>query len=140
MAPRWEPLHRPISVSNIISVARAPSTLSILSFLQEIARLHCRIRGTLFHTQGICGGHHCISRCRGQPICRNDQVVKFLRRARILNSPCPHTVLTSDLSTILRARRGPPFDLLQSVDLWPLTLNPLVSEVIIGSLRCFAMP
>ncbi len=58
-----------------------------------------------------------------QSVSNNDLVVKFLRGARRLNLLHPHTVPTLDLSTVLRAFQGPPFEMLQSADLQPLSLK-----------------
>ncbi len=43
--------------------------------------------------------------------------------SRRLNPPCPITVPTWDLSTVLRALKRPPFELLQSIDLLSQTLK-----------------
>ncbi len=47
----------------------------------------------------------------------------FLKGSRRLNPPCPVTVPTWNLPTVLRALNSPPFELIQSVDLRPLTLK-----------------
>ncbi len=59
----------------------------------------------------------------GQSVGRNNLVVRFLKGSRRLNPPHPLTVPTWDLSTVLRALKGPPFEPLQSVDLRPLSLK-----------------
>lgn len=44
----------------------------------------------------------------GQSVGINKLIVKFLRRARKLNPPCPLTVPSWDLSMVLKALRDPP--------------------------------
>ncbi len=49
--------------------------------------------------------------------------VRFLKGARRLNPPRPLIVPTWDLPTVLRALKGPPFEPLQSTNLWSLSLK-----------------
>lgn len=58
-----------------------------------------------------------------QSLGRNNLVVRFLKGARRLNPPHPFTIPTWDLSKVLRAPKGPPFKLLQSAAVWPLSLK-----------------
>ncbi len=80
----------------------------------------------------------------GQSIGRNDLIVKFLKGARRLNPPRPQTVPSWDLSIVLRALRGPPFELLSLADLRPLSLKTalllaLVSVKRVGDLQVLSI-
>ncbi|KAL0172890.1 hypothetical protein M9458_033201, partial [Cirrhinus mrigala] len=80
----------------------------------------------------------------GQSVGRNNLVVQFLKGARRLNPPRPHTIPTWDLSTVLRALKGPPFEPLLSSDLQPLTfkaalLLALASVKRMGDLLAFSV-
>ncbi|CAM4610570.1 unnamed protein product [Leuciscus chuanchicus] len=50
-------------------------------------------------------------------------IIRFLKGARRLNPPRPPSVPAWDLSLVLRALKGPPFEQLQSADLRPLSLK-----------------
>ncbi len=66
---------------------------------------------------------------------RNNLVVRFLKGSRRLNPPCPVTVPTLDLPTVLRALKSPPFEPLQSVDLHPLMLKTALL-LALASVKC----
>ncbi len=59
----------------------------------------------------------------GRSVGRDSAVTQFLRGARRMNPPCPRTVPPWDLSTVLRALNGPPFEPLQSSSLRVLSLK-----------------
>ncbi len=59
----------------------------------------------------------------GWTIDRNDLVVKFLRGSLWLNPPRPRTMPVWDLSIVLRALKGPPFEPLQTAGLRVTTLK-----------------
>ncbi len=59
----------------------------------------------------------------GRIIGRNELIVKFLRGALRLNPPRPKTVPNCDLSIVLRALKGPPFEPLQTAGLRVMTLK-----------------
>ncbi|CAM4550910.1 unnamed protein product [Leuciscus chuanchicus] len=59
----------------------------------------------------------------GQSIGRNDLVIRFLRGAKRLNPPRPPTVPIWDLSTVLEAMKGHPFEPLQEIDLKHLSFK-----------------
>ncbi len=59
----------------------------------------------------------------GQSVGKNNLVVRFLKESRRLNPPCPITVPTWDLPTVLRALKSPLLEPLQSVDFRPLMLK-----------------
>ncbi len=147
LAARREPITLPERVLNTISEARAPSTRRlyalkwsvfstwcldrgenpstselavVLSFLQELldkGRSHSTLR--VFVT-AIAAFHALIA---GQSVGRDNSVVRFLRGAKRLNPPRPHTFPTWDLPTVLRALKGPPFEPLQSTNLRSLSLK-----------------
>ncbi|XP_048019539.1 uncharacterized protein LOC125250806 [Megalobrama amblycephala] len=147
LVPRWEPTSLPGDVLNTISQARAPSTRRlydqkwsvfvdwcssrnidpvesdvsfILSFLQERLEMG-RTPSTLkVYVAAIAAFHAPIA---GQSVGRNGLVIRFLRGARRLNPPRPLTVPTWDLSLVLRALKGTPFEPMGSADLRPLTLK-----------------
>ncbi|KAI2644810.1 hypothetical protein H4Q32_024702 [Labeo rohita] len=129
------------SVLNTISQARAPSTRRlyalkwsvfsawcstrgedpvscdisvILSFLQELLDKGCSPSTLKVYVAAITASHAPIA---GQSVGRNNLVVRFLKGSRRLNPPCPLTIPTWDLSTVLRALKGPPFEPLPGSDL-----------------------
>ncbi|KAI2651221.1 hypothetical protein H4Q32_019259 [Labeo rohita] len=122
------------SVLNTISQARAPSTRRlyalkwsvfsawcstrgkdpascdisvILSFLQELLDKGRSPFTLKFYVAAITASHAPIA---GQSVRRNNLVVRFLKGSRRLNPPHPLTIPTWDLSTVLRALKGPPFE------------------------------
>ncbi len=147
LAAQREPTGLPERVLNTISEARAlstrrlyalkwsvfstwclnrgenPSTSElavILSFLQELldkGRSHSTLK---VFVAAIAAFHAPIA---GQSVGRDNSVVRFLKGARRLNPPRPLTVPTWNLPTVLRALKGPPFEPLQSTNLWSLSLK-----------------
>ncbi len=147
LAAQQEPTGLPERVLNTISEARAPSTRRlyalkwsvfstwclnrgenpstaelavVLSFLQELldkGRSHSTLK---VFVASIAAFHAPIA---GQSVGRDNSVVRFLKGARRLNPPRPLTVPTWDLPTVLRALKGPPFEPLQSTNLWSLSLK-----------------
>ncbi len=132
-------------VLNTISEARAPSTrrlyalkwsvfstwclnrgenpstselVVVLSFLQELLDKG-RSHSTLKVFVAAIAAFHAPK--AGQLVGRDNSLVRFLKGARRLNPPRPLT--TWDLPTVLRALKGPPFELLQSTDLRSLSLK-----------------
>ncbi|MGL5392366.1 MAG: hypothetical protein ACRDA8_13510, partial [Shewanella sp.] len=59
----------------------------------------------------------------GQSLGRSDLIVRFLRGARRLNPPRSPSVPIWDLSTVLEAMKGTPFEPLKSVSLKHLSLK-----------------
>ncbi|KAL0171004.1 hypothetical protein M9458_035600, partial [Cirrhinus mrigala] len=135
------------SVLNTISQARAPSTRRlyalkwsvfsawcstrgedpascdisvILSFLQELLEKGRSPSTLKVYVAAITASHAPIA---GQSVGRNNLVVRYLKGSRRLNPPRPHTIPTWDLSMVLRALKGPPFEPLPSSDLRPLTFK-----------------
>ncbi|CAM4427360.1 unnamed protein product [Leuciscus chuanchicus] len=53
----------------------------------------------------------------GQSLGKNDLIIRFLRRARRLNPPRPPSVPVWDLSMVLEAMKGGPFEPLHAVEL-----------------------
>ncbi len=147
LAAQREPTGLPERVLNTISEARAPSTRRlyalkwsvfstwclnrgenpstselavVLSFLQELldkGRSHSTLK---VFVAAIAAFH---APTAGQSVGRDNSVVRFLKGARRLNPPRPLTVPTWDLPTVLRALKGPPFEPLQSTNLWSLSLK-----------------
>ncbi|KAI2664097.1 Gag-Pol polyprotein [Labeo rohita] len=76
----------------------------------------------------------------GQSVGRNNLVVRFLKGSRRLNPPRPLTIPTWDLSTVLRALKGPPFEPLPGSDLRSLTLKAaLLSVKCMGDLQALSV-
>ncbi|KAL0185441.1 hypothetical protein M9458_021138, partial [Cirrhinus mrigala] len=146
-----EPVNLSESVLNTISQARASSTRRlyalkwsvfsawcstrgedsiscdisvILSFLQELLDKGRSPSTLKVYVAAIATSHTPIA---GQSVGRNNLVVRFLKGSRRLNPPRPHTIPTWDLSTVLRALKGPPFEPLSSSDLRPLTVSQVPS-------------
>ncbi len=59
----------------------------------------------------------------GRSVGRDTAVIQFLRGSRRMNYLCPRTVPPWDLTTVLRAVKGPPFEPLQSSSLRVLSLK-----------------
>ena len=79
-----------------------------------------------------------------QSLGRNDLVIRFLRGARRLNPPRPPSVPMWDLSTVLAAMKGPPFEPIQTVSLKHLSfktvfLLALASVKRIGDLHALSV-
>lgn len=82
----------------------------VLTFLQVLLDKG-RTPSTLkVYMAAIAANHSLMA---GRTIGRNDLDFKFLRGARWLNPPHPRTMLTWDLSLVLRTLNGPTFELLQ---------------------------
>lgn len=94
--------------------------MSIVSFLQELLKAGHTPSMVKVDVVAFTAHHPPIV---GQSMGRNDLIVRFLKGGRRLNPPHPHTIPNWDLSTILRALRGPPFQLLQPEELQPLSLK-----------------
>ncbi|KAL0192323.1 hypothetical protein M9458_010619, partial [Cirrhinus mrigala] len=156
------------SVLNTISQARAPSTRRlyalkwsvfsawcsthsedpvscdisvILSFLQELLDRGRSPSMLKVYVAAIMASHAPIA---GQPVGRNNLVVQFLKGCRRLNPPRPLTIPTWDLSTGLRALKGPPFEPLPGSDLRPLMfkaalLLALASDKRMGDLQALSV-
>ncbi len=92
----------------------------VLTFLQKLLDKGHTPSMLKVYVADITANHSLMA---GQTIGRNDLVVKFLRGAQRLNSHRPHTVPTWDLSIVIRALWGPPFEPLQSAYLRPLMLK-----------------
>ncbi len=99
--------------------------LLILSFLQELLKrvyFPCSPSTLKVYVAAIAASHTAIN---GQSVGRNNLVVRFLKGSRRLNPPCPVTIPTWDLPTVLRfeGQKSTYFDPLQSLDLRLLTLK-----------------
>lgn len=109
----------------------------VLSFLQELldkgrtpSTLKVYVAATAAFTKPMLG----------QSLGRNDLVIRFLRGAKRLNPPRPPSVPMWDLSTVLEAMKGAPFEPIQSIDIKHLSLKmvfllALASEKRIGDLQ-----
>ena len=147
MATQRVPQNLPEGVLNTIKEARAPSTrrlyLSkwsvfsswclardldpytcevprVLSFLQEMLDAG-RSPSTLKVYVAAIAAFHVLE--AGASLGKSDLIVRFLRGARRLNPPRPPSVPAWDLSLVLRALKGPPFEPLQSADPKSLSLK-----------------
>ncbi|KAL0153933.1 hypothetical protein M9458_050764, partial [Cirrhinus mrigala] len=144
----WESMNLSESVLNTISLARVLSTrclyalkcwsffsawcstrgkdpascdLSVkLSFLQELLDKGRSPSMLKVYVAAITASHAPIA---GQSVGRNNLVVRFLKGSRRLNPPRPLAIPTWDLSTVLRALKGPPFEPLLGADLRLLTFK-----------------
>ncbi|KAI2656145.1 Transposon Ty3-G Gag-Pol polyprotein [Labeo rohita] len=163
-----DPGYLPENVLNTISQARAPSTRRlyalkwsvfstwcstrgkdpascdisvILSFLQELLDKGRSPSTLKVYVAAIAVFHAPIA---GRSIGKNNLVVQFLKGSRRMNPSRPHTIPAWDLSTVLRALKGPPFEPLTMVDLKPLTLKAalllaLVSVKRVGDLQALSI-
>ncbi|KAL0204650.1 hypothetical protein M9458_002668, partial [Cirrhinus mrigala] len=163
-----DPGYLPENVLNTISQARAPSTRRlytlkwsvfstwcstrgkdpascdisvILSFLQELLDKGRSPSTLKVYVAAIAVFHAPIA---GRSIGKNNLVVQFLKGSRRINPSRPHTIPAWDLSTVLRALKGPPFEPLTMVDLKPLTLKAalllaLVSVKRVGDLQALSI-
>ncbi|XDV39235.1 hypothetical protein PO909_008499 [Leuciscus waleckii] len=137
----------PKGVLNTITQARAPSTRRLYSSKWSVFSGWCTARGV---SPTDCGVTEVLSFLQellykgrapstlkvyvaaiaafsgttlGQSIGRNDLVIRFLRGAKRLNPPRPPSVPVWDLSTVLEAMKGAPFEPLQSIDLKHLSFK-----------------
>ncbi len=114
----------------------------VLSFLQELLETGHSPSTLKVFVAAIAASHAPIA---GQSVGRNNLVLcGFLRGTRRLNLPHPLTVPTWDLPTVLRALKGPPFELLQSANLQSLSLKTalllaLASVKRIGDLQALSV-
>lgn len=113
----------------------------ILSFLQELLEKGRSPSTLKVYVATIAASHALIA---GQSVGRNDLVVRFMRGARRLHPPCPPTVPSWDLPTVLRALKGAPFEPLQSIGLKALSLKTalllaLASVKRVGDLQALSM-
>ncbi len=82
----------------------------------------------LIHYQSLHGSYSGFPRpIAGRSVGRESVVIKVLRGARRMNPPRPRTVPLWDITTILRALKGPPFEPLQSSSLRVLSVMNLVA-------------
>ncbi len=90
-----------------------------------------------FHTQGLCSSYSSLTRSYRWPISGQEQpgCGLDLKGSRRLNPPCPVTVPTWDLPTVLRALKGPHFEPLQSADLRSLMLKTTLL-LALASVKC----
>ncbi|XDV26734.1 hypothetical protein PO909_030369 [Leuciscus waleckii] len=158
----------PKGVLNTITQARAPSTRRLYSSKWSVFSGWCTARGVsptncdvtevLSFLQELLDGGRAPSTLKvyvaaiaafsettlGQSIGRNDLVIRFLRGAKRLNPPRPPSVPVWDLSTVLEAMKGAPFEPLQSIDLKHLSfktvfLLALASVKRIGDLHALSV-
>ncbi|XDV40814.1 hypothetical protein PO909_009815 [Leuciscus waleckii] len=92
----------------------------ILSFLQELLEEGKSPSTLKVYVSAIAAFRKTM---HGQSLGRNDLIIRFLRGARRLNPPRPPLVPVWDLSTVLEAMKGDPFEPLHSVDLRYLSLK-----------------
>ncbi len=156
LASRWEPSVLPENVLNTISQARVPSTRPLYTLKWSVFSAWCTIRGAdpevcdisliLSFLQELLEKVRSLSTLKvyvaashtpidSQSVGRNNLVVRFLKGSMRLNPPCPVTVPTLDLPTVLRALKSPPFEPLQSVDLHPLMLKTALL-LALASVKC----
>ncbi|KAI2659825.1 hypothetical protein H4Q32_022366 [Labeo rohita] len=92
----------------------------VLTFLQELLDKG-RVPSTLKVYVAAIAANHSLK--AGRSLGRNHFIVKFLKGAQRLNPPRPQMIPSWDLSTVLRALKGSPFEPLTSADLRPLSLK-----------------
>ncbi|XDV14501.1 hypothetical protein PO909_014743 [Leuciscus waleckii] len=141
------PADLPQGVLNTITQARAPSTRRLYASkwsvfsswctARGVSPLHCGVTEVLSFLQELLDKGRSPSTLKvyvaaiavfssttlGQSIGRNDLVIRFLRGAKRLNPPRPPTVPIWDLSTVLEAMKGHPFEPLQEIDLKHLSFK-----------------
>ncbi|XDV14302.1 hypothetical protein PO909_014574 [Leuciscus waleckii] len=162
------PVNLPAGVLNTITQARAPSTRRLYSSKWSVFTSWCTASGT---PPSRCGVPEVLSFLQelldkgrtpstlkvyvaaiaafaepplGQSLGRNDLVIRFLRGAKRLNPPRPPSVPVWDLSTVLEAMKGAPFEPIQSIDLKLLSfktvfLLALASVKRIGDLQALSV-
>ncbi|XDV26198.1 hypothetical protein PO909_029965, partial [Leuciscus waleckii] len=162
------PVNLPAGVLNTITQARAPSTRWLYSSKWSVFTSWCTARGT---SPSHCGVPEVLSFLQelldkgraqstlkvyvaaiaafaepplGQSLGRNNLVIRFLRGAKRLNPPRPPSVPVWDLSTVLEAMKGAPFEPIQSIDLKLLSLKTvfllaLASMKRIGDLQALSV-
>ncbi|CAM4548218.1 unnamed protein product [Leuciscus chuanchicus] len=162
------PVNLPAGVLNMITQARAPSTRRLYSSKWSVFTSWCTASGTL---PSRCGVTEVLSFLQelldkgrtpstlkvymaaiaafaepplGQSLGRNDLVIRFLRGAKRLNPPRPPSVPVWDLSMVLEAMKGAPFEPIQSIDLKLLSfktvfLLALASVKRIGDLQALSV-
>ncbi|CAM4733894.1 unnamed protein product [Leuciscus chuanchicus] len=162
------PVSLPEGVLNTITQARAPSTRRLYSSKWSVFSDWCTARGI---SPPDCGVTEVLSFLQelldkgrtpstlkvyvaaiaaftkptlGQSLGRNDLVIRFLRGAKRLNPPRPPSVPIWDLSTVLEAMKGAPFEPIQSVDIKHLSfktvfLLALASVKRIGDLQALSV-
>ncbi|CAM4659841.1 unnamed protein product [Leuciscus chuanchicus] len=162
------PADLPQGVLNTITQARAPSTRHLYASkwsvfsswctARGVSPLHCGVTEVLSFLQELLDKGRSPSTLKvyvaaiavfssttlGQSIGRNDLVIRFLRGAKRLNPPRPPTVPIWDLSTVLEAMKGHPFEPLQEIDLKHLSfktafLLALASVKRIGDLHALSV-
>ncbi len=146
VAARREPFSLPERVLNTMAEANAPSTKRlytlkwsicsawcqdrdiepvtsevsvVLSFLQEMLD---KQRSSTIKVYTAAVAAFCAP-IAVRSVGRESVVIQFLRGARRMNPPRPRTVPLWDITTILRALKGPPFEPLQSSSLRVLSLK-----------------
>ncbi len=168
VAAQREPFVLPERVLNTMEEARAPSTRRlytlkwsifltwcqdrdldpvtsnvsvVLSFLQEMLDKQRSSSTIKVYAAAIAAFHAPIA---GRLVGRDSAVTQFLRGTRRMNPPRPRTVPPWDLSTVLRALEGPPFEPLQSLSLRVLSfkttlLLALASVKRVGDLQALSV-
>ncbi|XDV20625.1 hypothetical protein PO909_025925 [Leuciscus waleckii] len=135
------PFHLPEGVLNTITQARAPSTRRLYASkwsvfaewcsAHDVNPLDCEVTVVLSFLQELLDSGRTPSTLKvyvaaitaftkpanGQSLGKNDFVIRFLRGARRLNPPRPPSVPAWDLSTVLEAVKGGPFEPLHAVEL-----------------------
>ena len=153
---------------NTITQARAPSTRRLYASkwsvfsgwctARSLSPLDCEVTEVLSFLQELLDKGRAPSTLKvyvaaiaafsettlGQSIGRNDLVIRFLRGARRLNPPRPPSVPMWDLSTVLAAMKGAPFEPIQSISLKHLSfktvfLMALASVKRIGDLHALSV-
>jgi len=162
------PANLPEGVLNTIAQARAPSTRRLYSSKWSVFSAWCQAQGfspvdcgvteVLSFLQELLDKGRTPSTLKvyvaaiatfakpvsGQSLGRNDLVVRFLRGARRLNPPRPPSVPSWDLSTVLEAMKGAPFEPIQLSDMKHLSLKTvflmaLASVKRIGDLQALSV-
>ncbi|CAM4719244.1 unnamed protein product [Leuciscus chuanchicus] len=155
-------------VINTITQARAPSTRRLYASkwsvfsgwctARSISPIDCEVTEVLSFLQELLDKGRSPSTLKvyvaaitafsgttlGQSLGRNDLVIRFLRGARRLNPPRPPSVPMWDLSTVLAAMKGAPFEPIQSISLKHLSfktvfLMALASVKRIGDLHALSV-
>ncbi|KAL0148870.1 hypothetical protein M9458_055879 [Cirrhinus mrigala] len=93
---------------------------SVLSFLQEGLDRHLSASTLKVHVAAISANHDMVG---GRSVGKHVLIIRFLRRARRLNPPRPHLILSWDLAVVLQGLQQDPFEPLQSVKLDALSLK-----------------
>ncbi len=113
----------------------------VLSFLQQGLVRRLSPSTLKVYVAAIAANHDPVN---GKSLGKHDLIIRFLRGARILNSPRPPSIPSWDLSLVLTALQQGPFEPLQTVELKFLSMKTLLLLALasikrVGDLHAFSV-